>query len=262
MKNALIITGQDGISITTNADVLKHKENLLTEARGFSAITEEFTQGCVVDTIRKIKTLLGDVEYCRTEIKAPVLDIGRKIDTLAKGFSADLQDELKRLTTLNDRYVSEQRRLAAAEEARRQEEARKAEQARLKAEADARAAEEARQKALQAADNPFDEEAAAKAKAEADKAAAAQAEAKRIADEAEQRRRAAMVPVRTAAPAGTATKDVWKFEVIDLEELYKSNPNLIRMEANVAAINDAIRNGAREIPGLRIWSEVTQQVRR
>ena len=262
MKNALIITGHDGVTITTREDVVTFKNNLLEEFRGIESVGDAFTHGLAVDAIRKGKGLIADVEASRQAIKAPVLELGRKIDGLAAAFVADITAEVKRLNTASDRYVSEERRLAMEAEFKRQAELRRVEAERHKAEQDRIAAEKAALQAQHDAATSFSPEQEAQAKRDAELAQMARLEADRLAQEAEARRRQLQAPVVVAKPAGVTVKDVWKHEVLDLHALYAANPALVRMEPNVAAINEAIRLGAREIPGLRIWSEVNQQVRR
>lgn len=70
-------------------------------------------------------------------------------------------------------------------------------------------------------------------------------------------------PVKTAAVrtmSGTSTirKD-WTYEVVSLDELAKSRVDLVI--ENSVAIRQAIRNGEREIPGLRIYQKETLSVR-
>lgn len=65
-------------------------------------------------------------------------------------------------------------------------------------------------------------------------------------------------PVRTMSGTSTIRKD-WTFDVISVDELAKSRTDLVI--ENTVAIRQAIRNGEREIPGLRIYQKETLSVR-
>lgn len=67
-----------------------------------------------------------------------------------------------------------------------------------------------------------------------------------------------MAPVRTMSGTSSIRKD-WTFEVISLDELAKNRSDLVI--ENSVAIRQAIRNGEREIPGLRIFQKETLSVR-
>ena len=62
-------------------------------------------------------------------------------------------------------------------------------------------------------------------------------------------------------PAGLSVKDKWQFEVLDAAAVYAARPDLCRIEVRTAEVNAAISAGVREIPGLRIWSELQANVR-
>ena len=65
-------------------------------------------------------------------------------------------------------------------------------------------------------------------------------------------------PVRTMSGTSTIRKD-WTFDVISVEELAKSRSDLVI--ENTVAIRQAIRNGERDIPGLKIYQKETLSVR-
>lgn len=70
---------------------------------------------------------------------------------------------------------------------------------------------------------------------------------------------------RMVAPApkaiGQSVKTVWVYEVLDVHALAKHNMALVRVEPNASAIAKMIELGVRDIPGLRIYSEIKTQVR-
>jgi membrane protein involved in colicin uptake len=200
-----------------------------------------------------------------------VLDIGRKIDGAAEEFCRDLIAEEKRLTGLLTSYQIEQQRIAReaeqkrqAELARQQEEerkrqaeidrkAREAEQARLaaeRAERDAKTAE-ARAKAQQEAKEAADKAAALAAQKEKEQAAAKLEQAELM-----------RAPAPTAPKAaGTSVSQPWVFEVTDAKALHAARPELVDLVVRRNDIITRIRQGEREIPGLRIYQDTRVTVR-
>lgn len=182
-----------------------------------------------------LKRVLKLVEDERVKAKAPAIKYGREIDAAALAFCASVDAEYKRLGMLIKGYQTEQQRIAFEEEQRRQEAIRKAEAERLEAEAKAaRARSDAGR---------------AKAQAEAEAAAARAAQAQ------------AAIPVAPAKSEGQIVKRVWKFEVVDVWKLTRSCPGFVEPVPRKREINEAIANGMRDIPGLRIWEEVETGVR-
>jgi hypothetical protein len=51
------------------------------------------------------------------------------------------------------------------------------------------------------------------------------------------------------------------FEVLNIRELYTSNPDLVEMSVSRSAVLALIRTGTREIPGLRIYQETKVNIR-
>jgi len=224
---------------------LPRPEIELTSA-AFNARTEAFTASgnikaitCVGDLDRAavvltdVVALIRSVEKSRKEVKAPVLEVGRRIDAVAQDYLAPLEAEKKRLETLVGSYQEAARRKAEKE----REEA-------AKAQADALAEMQAKQAAAMKAG---DEAAADAARAEAaDKIAASQ------------------LAVTEAEPklAGIATRTAWKFDVTSIAALHNARPELCVITPNNAAIRAIIKasNGA-AVPGLRIWQEAGAIVR-
>jgi hypothetical protein len=203
-----------------------------------------------------------------------------------------VQEELRRA---EQERIDAERRAAEAEAARRQREA-EAEAARQRAEAEAQAraaaeaAERERMEAVQRDENsrrarigrlPEDalkriaeggsddaamaqeelgsREAHREAQAAAERAAAAE-QAAREAEEAAKATPAVVEPERTVtAPvklAGTATRKRWTFEVIDPDAL----PDWARTP-DMPEIRRRVRDGVRDVPGLRIYQEDELAVR-
>ena len=181
-----------------------------------------------------IKSLTRSVEDSRKAVKAPVLEVGKRIDSVAKEYLAPLEIEGTRLSTLVGSYQEAARRKAERE----REEA-------AKVQAEALAEMQAKQAAAMAAG---DEAAADAARAEAaDKIAASQL---------------AVTEAEGAKLDGIATRTAWKFEVLDIQALFKARPDLCVIEPNNAAIRAILKfNNGQPIAGLRMWQEAGAIVR-
>lgn len=246
---ALAVTNIQAVEIQVDPEFITARELALVAARDVVAVNDEFSQTCAVDALRELQDLAKTVEKSRTIFKAPVLALGRSIDAKAAELAADITTEAGRLQGLTAKYQDGLRRAAEAAER-----ARLAEVARI--EAEQRAAAEAERKAKE------DAQAAFTAQQQQEALAARQAEqAKLKALERESIAVRTTVVAAPVKPAGLVVKSVCKFEVVNLEQLYKARPDLCRIEASTAAINEAMRAGAREIPGLRIWEETKTEVR-
>lgn len=183
-------------------------------------------------SLTRIKSLTRSVEDSRKAVKAPVLEVGRRIDATAKEYLAPLEAEAKRLSTIVGAYQEAGRRKAEKE---REEAARV--QAEAMAELNAKQAEALAQ---------GDEAAADAARAEAaDKIAAAQL---------------AAIDAEGPKANGIVTRTAWKFEVVDIHALHAARPELCVITPNNAAIRAVVKTGA-QIPGLRVWQEAGAIVR-
>lgn len=262
--SALTLTGIRETSVSISPKAEDTKQAALAEARDITTVNDEFAMACATDALRNLKQLTKEVEDARKAVKAPVLDLGRTIDGLAKEFLAEVEQESIRVNKLLNAYAAEQRRIQMEAERKRQEEERrqreaaeKAERERLAAEAAARKAEEDRQAA-------FDEHEESQAKAQAAKATQEAAEAARQAEEARKAQEAARQQIAPSfeKPKGMAIKTVKRFELTDIHALYAARPDLVRMEVNASAINAALRNGMTECSGLIITEETITEVRK
>lgn len=272
---ALIVTKLAEVSVELSPDILNRRESAISTAKTITAIGGQWELEDAVTCLKSLQSLSKLAESSRTEVKAPVLELGRTIDGKAKEFSQPIDAEVQRINRLVTAYQSEQQRKAQESERARQaelkrieDEQRKAVEAQAKLKRDAEEAEAARIRA-EADSVTFNEADEAKAKADAiaaeakrnEAAAAAQAETKRLADLQVEKSRAQMQVAPVSRASGLITKDVWKFEVLDVHAVYAANKVLCRLEVNTSAVNDLIRAGLRECPGLRIWSETKTEVR-
>jgi len=271
-SNPIAVAGLESARVEISTDAYTRRTEVIEVAKFCpSAVTDADTQAEVTNAVRDIKRLLKEVEDGRKAVKAPVLDIGRKIDAAAAEFTATLEAEANRLTGLLTAYETQQRRIAAEAEAKRQAELKRqqeeAELARKRAlllETEAREKREAAERAAREATNA---EARAKAQEEARKAQEEQAKAaaeKAKREEADRLQQAELMraPAPTVArPSGVSASTPWTFEVVDLKALYAARPELVDLVIRRQDTITRIRQGEREIPGLRIYQDTRVTVR-
>ena len=285
---ALAILG-DGYQIQITPEAEKQKATIINAARAVVAVTDTDSCDIAQSRLRSLASVRTAVESSRKQVKAPVIDLGKRIDGIAADFVADVIAEEARLSGLVTEYAREQQRikreveLAAEQERQRVERERheaemaaqreaariererqaaeraahEAEIARLKAEAaqseeGQRAAREAQERAVAAQREAEARAESARRQAEADAAAARERE--------EAARIAAAEAVAAPAPAGV--KEEIDFEVEDILEFVAKFPQLCRIEPKRAEVLAALkrsfaRNGKLpEVAGLRVFQNL------
>lgn len=184
--------------------------------------------------LTQIASLVRAIETSRKDVKGPVLEVGKRIDSVAKEYVAPLETEKRRLEAIVGTYQEAERRKAE----RIRQEAAAAEAAAL--------AELQRKEAEMAEAGEATPEAVDAVRAEAaDKIAAAQL---------------TTINAQGAMADGITTRTAMKFEVVDINALFAAAPHLCIIEPNNTAIRGVIKT-QRSIPGLRIWSEAAAIVR-
>jgi hypothetical protein len=228
MKNAILqLTGISDAEITVADHYAREKANLLESLNSVTEVTDPFTSEVAIGVVKEAKDLLKDVENSRKQVKAPLLELTRAIDAVARGFSADIEADLNRVARLSGAYILAERQKA--------EKARKAAE---QAERDARFL----------------------AEAEIRKAAEISAEAAQEALEkgavAVQLSRQAVVATTPQGTQGATLRVKLCYEIEDPAELYKTRPECFNLVENKTVINALIK-GNRNIPGIRVWEEPT-----
>jgi dTMP kinase len=285
---ALAIIG-DGYQIQITPEAEKQKATIINAARAVVAVTDADSCDIAQSRLRSLASVRTAVESSRKQVKAPVIDLGKRIDGIAADFVAEVIAEEARLSGLVTEYAREQQRikreaeLAAEQERQRVERERheaemaaqreaariererqaaeraahEAEIARLKAEAaqsegGQRAAREAQELALAAQREAEARADAARRQAEADAAAARERE--------EAARIAAAEAVAASAPAGV--REEIDFDVVDILAFAGQFPQLCRIEPRRADVLAALkksfeRNGKLpEVAGLRVFQNL------
>ena len=292
---ALAILG-DGYQIKITPEAETQKATIIAAARAVVAVTDTDSCDIAQSRLRSLASVRTAVESSRKLVKAPVIDLGKRIDGIAADFVADVIAEEARLSGLVMEYAREQQRikreaeLAAEQERQRVERERheaemaaqresariererqaaeraahEAEIARLKAEAaqseeGQRAAREAQERAVAAQREAEARAEAARRQAEADAEAARRREA-----EAEAARQSALA-VQTV-PDGV--KEEIDFEVVDILAFVAKFPQLCRIEPKraelLAALNASFRKKGvlPDVPGLRVFRNMKVKGRR
>ena len=285
---ALAIIG-DGYQIEITPEAEKQKATIINAARAVVAVTDADSCDIAQSRLRSLARVRTAVESSRKLVKAPVIDLGKRIDGIAADFVAEVIEEEARLSGLVTEYAREQQRikreaeLAAEQERQRVERERheaemvaqreaariererqaaeraahEAEIARLKAEAaqsedGQRAAREAQEKALAAQREAEARADASRRQAEADAIAARERE--------EAARIAAAEAVAASAPSGV--REEIDFDVVDILAFVAKFPQLCRIEARRADVLAALkksfeRNGKLpEVAGLRVFQNL------
>lgn len=269
--NPIAVRGVSSVQVEIAAEAYARRKEVLDTA-GFApkAITCADTRQEVAEALAAVNRLLKEVESGRKEVKAPVLDLGRRIDATAEEFTAPLAVAQKALQTVLTKDAEEQARIAREAEAKRQAELKRQQEeaAAKQAELDrqAREAEAAKAEADRKAREATDAESRAKAQQEAkeaaDKAATLAAQKEKEAAEAKlEQAELLRQPVAPAKPTGVSVRTPWTFDVVDIHALYNACPDLVELTVRRSEVLALIRTGTREIPGLNIRQETVANAR-
>lgn len=228
-----------GIRTTDEARSLAY--NLEQSLSAITVVDSPATQAAATDTARDAQAFLKRLEASRKAVKAPVLEIGRKIDDLATELASPVKTEMNRVGQMVAKFQTAEAMRVEKERREREERERAAMQAKIEADRKAREAE------MKMASD-----------ADLEKALEAEQEAKR--------KEAAMYaeltkPQPTAVKAtGAVTRKVLRYEVTDIHALYLAAPHLVKMEPNIMAIKSTCKP-TDTIPGLKLWEELDTNFR-
>lgn len=223
----------DGVTVEVQTTALQARDAAVDWASMLTAVDSPATRDAAVDAQRDLAALIKGTEAARVAVKAPVLDLGKKIDAAAKAFLEPIIQHQARLNALVTDYQAEERRKAQEEERKRVEEARRIQAERDRLEAEQRRKEEEARKANLPPPPPTPPPAPV----------------------------VVVAPPPAPKPAGLVEREVWDFEVLDVDALAAARRDLVTIDARRAEILREIRNGARAIPGLRIFSQLKTEVR-
>lgn len=237
MNAVLTLTGLGSPEITLTAEARRTRDALLAEAGECTAVGDQLDADAAAAVLQRLKGWTRQIEAGRATAKAPVLALSRKIDGLAAELVAPVEAQSQRISRLLGEYQAEARRKAAEKlrEHQRQEEALR------------------RQAAAEMA--AIEREASGSAEAEARKEAVVQQYQQQVAEG-----RQALIAAAPPRIAGTAVREDWKFEVTDIQALYRAHPQLVVLQPNHTAIRAIVKHN-QNIPGLRVWKEASTIIR-
>lgn len=285
VSGTLILRGR-GYETLASPSAIDQKRLIIDAARKVVAVTDQDSFDIAQGRLKSLANLRNAVEKSRTEVKAPVLELGRRIDQVAKDFSAEIVTEEARLSGLVREFVIEQQRRereareAAERERRRieqEEHERKmaafraeqeAERQRMAAERAQHEAEMQRLRAQQSSDaaaqRAAEERAAAAHRAQEEarqRAEQAQRDAEAAAAEAKRQAEAAAAAVTVSAPVAGVNEEV-DYEVTDAAAFYAGFPQFCEITVKRAPLLAALKKSLAAkgklptVPGLRVFTNV------
>jgi DNA repair exonuclease SbcCD ATPase subunit len=282
MTSLITVSPLDSIQLSPTQDAITKRDDLLAlAARGRSVPNADSAEKATA-ILRDITNFIRLIEASRKDAKAPVLELGKKIDEVGYDLTHQLKDEATRINGLISAFAAaeaererqalikareEEQRLIREQQAKERAEMEKA---RAAQEAAARKQAELEEKASRArsAERRAEFEAQAAKVKEAAEAAAAEAAAKADAEveatieKVAEQRLVASGAARTKI-GGTALRMEVKFEIEDIYALYEAAPGLVILSANNAAIKAQLKNlpAGASLPGVKHWKEAKTTIR-
>ncbi len=206
MNNQMIELTGSGYEILASPAAQELKLSILKTSSVVKVVNDKPSEAVAIDAASQLASFRKQLEATRKAVKLPVLELGKKIDSVAENFGMEVANEEQRLRRLLGSFQMQ----LAQEQQRLMEEARKkeAEAQRIAAQAEAQ-----RLKALQ---RP---------------SVLAEAKAESLENKAMDARVATMELEQVAAQTRVAGASmVWDFTVTDVHSLYCEEPNLVTVE--------------------------------
>lgn len=243
-------------SVSANeATLLGNKNDLAAQVKAIAIVDTESCERAVVLT-KNLQALKRAIEKDKEELYRPAKDLADKISARYKTALDAVDAAIKEA---NQHILKWQRDVAAAAEAERQRKQKEADDEALRLAEEAKKAGQAEQDAIDAAakaeadrltaEGKTDQAAATLAKAEADKAEAAAATTLAVDNTLENAK--TVKAEDTAVRANGAVSSIAKRWTYEVEDISKVPAQFL--EINRGAIQAAVRDGERNIPGLRIF---------
>lgn len=271
--NGITLQGLD-LPILAN-DAILLRDNAIKIAVKVREVSSLPSEEMALEALTMLQKLERGMEKSRKDVKSKPLDLCKRIDEIALGYSDSLRMEVNRIKKLLGDYAEIKRQEALEEERKRQEEIRKIQEAQRLAEEEARKAAIAQAEAEERA--RIAQEKLNNAKSEKERAIAEKmdinarlaveaharllAEASNRAQEQDDAIRDSL-PVVAAKANGASTKFTLKFRVTDINELFANYPHVCELTEKKSAVNMLINGmhavNPNEIPkvkGLQIWTE-------
>ena len=190
-----------------------------------AGIADDFVAGHAADFAKALKDAAAALDEVRTRIKKPVLHAQRLIDGAAKKLTDPVTAAVREVEARVTVYLRAKEEMART--------AARAEAERLALEAEARIAD------ANTSNSAEDIEAAVETMDAASRA-----------DEMANARALELTRTRGLSGALTALKDDWVYEVVDITRV----PTHL-LQVNDSAVRALVKQGARDIPGLRVFND-------
>lgn len=207
----------NGVTIEIVAEAEQMKIEALMSSKGIATVDDGFEATIAAEAQSALRHLIKGIEESRKDAKAPVLEIGRQIDSVAKDYIEEIKAEESRVAKLLGAFqiVERDKKLAAERQARIQE-----------------------QKVMAGAAQQLD----------------ADIDYTELMDDAQAqiatlRKEAA---AKHDAVAGVKVRTTTKFEIVDEAETLKARPDLFSL--NESKIRAALKT-TKTIPGIKVWEE-------
>lgn len=233
---ALIALASITATPSATEQALARRDELVLEAAGLKLVTTPEHAQLAGDHLRNLKRYLKEVEEARKLVKGPVDALAADIQRVAKVLTEAAEAQVKRIDAMLGPYQQEQlRKQREAEEAARQEEQRILDEAATKA-----------QKAVDSGRN-------VDAKLERIDAQAFN----KVAEV-----RAGALAVAAPKVEGVSLRTEPDFEILDIHELYKVRPDLVKLEVDRSALKAYLKKFPKaELPGVKHWTKAATSVR-
>jgi hypothetical protein len=207
----------NGVIIEIIAEAEQMKIEALMSSKGIDSVDDGFEATIAAEAQSALRHLIKGIEESRKLAKAPVLEIGRQIDSVAKDYIEDVKAEESRIARLLGAFqiVERNKKIAAERQARIQEQ---------------KVMAEAAKQLDVGSDNT-------------DLLDDAQAQIAILRQE---------VAAKHDAVAGVKVRTTTKFEIVDEAETLKARPDLFSL--NDSKIRAALKT-TKTIPGLKVWEE-------
>ena len=123
----------NGVTIEIIAEAEQMKIEALMSSKGIQTVDDGFEATIAAEAQSALRHLIKGIEESRKDAKAPVLEIGRQIDGVAKDYIDDVKAEESRIAQLLGAFqiVERDKKIAAERQARIQEQQVMAEAAQL-----------------------------------------------------------------------------------------------------------------------------------
>ena len=207
----------NGVIIEIIAEAEQMKIEALMSSKGIETVDDGFEATIAAEAQSALRHLIKGIEESRKLAKAPVLEVGRQIDSVAKDYIEDVKAEESRIARLLGAFqiVERDKKIAAERQARIQEQ---------KVIADAAQQLDADSDNIDLLDD-------------------AQAQIAILRQE---------VAAKHDAVAGVKVRTTTKFEIVDEAETLKARPDLFSL--NDSKIRAALKT-TKTIPGIKVWEE-------